>query len=119
MNLQLYLINDWDKLVREAEDFAYDIKALNSYLNSGSRKSSIDIRFWVNDSELFSKMVNATDDYVTVYLAYQAICVCSIRVSSRRVSITDVNIVNLVRWVNNTYGVDCNKYDTNLPKVWA
>ncbi len=119
MNLRLYLINEWDKLVREAEDFAYDIKALNSYLNSDSRKSSIDIRFWVNDSELLSKMVNATDDYVTVYLAYKSICVCSRRVSSGRVSINDVNIVNLVRWVNNTYGVDCNKYDHNLPKVWA
>lgn len=54
-----------------------------------------------------------------LYLAYKAVCACSIRVSSGRVIINDVNIVNLVRWVNNTYGVDCNKYDHNLPKVWA
>lgn len=119
MNLRLYLINDWDKLVQEAEDFAYDINALNSYLDGGSRKSSIDIGFFVNDSEMFSKMVKATDDYVTVYLAYKALIACSRRVSTGRIRINDVNIVNLVRWVKDTYGVDCNKYDSNLPKVWA
>ena len=118
MNLRVYLVNDWDKVTEDAKKFDFDLRALGSFINGGTRKSDIHIEFFVTDSELFSKMIAATDDYVTAYIAYRALEACSKRVQRGVLRINDINLVNLVRWVNTTYKVNCNKYDTNLPQVW-